>query len=266
MTGTFNPELCFQSSGTTESGRSRHFVRDRNIYETVATRIFQNSYGPLEDFTILALLPSYLEQGDSSLIHMIRLFILKTKDKSSGFYRYDFTKLSKEIEKLFESSGKILLWGVTYALLDFAEQSAKGLSAVLSEQSNFTVMETGGMKGRREEMVRSEVHNILKEKLNCNAIHSEYGMTEMLSQAYSQGDGVFDMGHTLRILSFDVMDPLCYTGDHRTGRCHVVDLANLDSCSFIATDDLCKTAGRKFEIMGRVDNADIRGCNLLYLN
>ncbi len=256
-TGEFTPEFTFKSSGTTESGRSRHLVRDLGLYDKISTRIFEEIYGPLKDVTLLALLPSYLEQGDSSLICMIRSFIDKTANIRSQFYKYDFDNLRNDLENYTKNGGKILLWGVTYALLDFAEKCELDLEDVI-------VMETGGMKGRREELVRSEVHEILQSKLKCHSIHSEYGMTEMLSQAYSIGNGVFQMGDTLKILSFDVMDPLTHIGDERSGRCHVIDLANVDSCSFIATDDLCRTSGKSFEILGRLDFADVRGCNLLY--
>lgn len=256
-TGVFTPEFIFRSSGTTESGRSRHFVRDLDLYHKISIRLFEQIYGPLHDVIILALLPSYLEQGDSSLICMIKSFIDRTVDERSRFYRYDFDDLRTDLESYGENDKKILLWGVTYALLDFAERSEMNLYDVI-------VMETGGMKGRREELVRSEVHKILKLKFKSQSIHSEYGMTEMLSQAYSTGNGIFQMGETLKVFSFDVMDPLTHIGDDRSGRCHVIDLANVDSCSFIATDDLCRTSGMSFEILGRLDYADVRGCNLLY--
>lgn len=257
-TGEFIPDLIFKSSGTTESGRSRHLVHDSGLYDQISTRLFEERYGPLKDFTLLALLPSYLEQGDSSLVYMLRSFIYKTNNNRSQFYKYDFDLLKNDLEKYIVNSDKIILWGVTYALLDFAEKYELDLGG-------HVVMETGGMKGRREEMIRSEVHEILKFKLNCNSIHSEYGMTEMLSQAYSPAKGIFHMGDTLKILSFEIMDPLTPAGDDRSGRCHVIDLANVDSCSFIATDDLCRTSGMTFEILGRMDFADVRGCNLMYL-
>ncbi len=263
--GDFEPEIVFRSSGTTTSGRSQHLVRDAELYRKVSTSIFERIYGPLNDYKLLALLPSYLEQGDSSLVHMIKSFIDQTQDTASGFYRSDFDALETDLEYSLQSSKKIILWGVTYALMDLAGKYTEGNgSRKVSMDNRLIVVETGGMKGRRAELLRSEVHEVLKSGFGVSAVHSEYGMTEMLSQAYSQGEGIFEMGQTMKILAYDAQDPLTHVGDGVTGRCHVIDLANMDSCSFIATDDICRTEGRSFEILGRLDHSDIRGCNLLY--
>lgn len=264
-TGYFQPELIFQSSGTTEAGRSQHLVRDASWYERISTSIFEQEYGALDDYILLALLPSYLEQGDSSLVRMVESFIGKTGISSSGFYRYDFDRLVKDLGYFLQGPKKIILWGVTYALMDLAERYTRG--GVLGDESmneRLIVIETGGMKGRRAELLRSEVHTVLKSGFGVAAVHSEYGMTEMLSQAYSRGDGVFQMSQSMRVMAYDAQDPLTFVGDGNSGRCHVVDLANVDSCSFIATDDICRTDGNAFEILGRLDHSDIRGCNLLY--
>lgn len=256
-TGDFEPEIIFKSSGTTDTGRSQHMIRDRTIYEQVSMRIFESIYGPLDDYIILALLPSYLEQGDSSLVNMIHWFIKNTNQPESQFYRYDFEQLANDLQNYFGNTKKIILWGVTYALLDFAERSKINMKDSI-------VIETGGMKGRREELIRSDVHHILESNFHCKGIHSEYGMTELLSQSYSEGNGIFRMGETMKILPFDIMDPLTSLSDGQSGRCHVIDLANVDSCSFVATDDLCRTDGDEFEVLGRMDFADVRGCNLMY--
>ncbi len=258
QTGDFSPAMIFKSSGTTDTGRSRHIVRSRKIYDIVSTRIFESAYEDLDEFILLALLPSYMEQGDSSLIYMIRRFMIQTGNSESQFYRYDFDQLAKDLQNYFAGSKKIILWGVTYALLDFAEKHQ-------FDMKDHIVMETGGMKGRRKELIREEVHSILKENLHCEKIHSEYGMTELLSQCYSSGEGIFQMSASMKILSFDITDPLTILPDGQSGRCHVIDLANMDSCSFIATDDVCRTYGEEFEILGRTDSADVRGCNLMYL-
>lgn len=263
-TGGFQPQLTFRSSGTTESGRSQHLLYDRKLYERISVSIFEEAYGPLENCVILALLPSYLEQGDSSLVYMVRTFMEESNDVRSRFYHYDFNRLRKDLENFMPGHRKIILWGVTYALLDFAEHFISGDGERLNLKKGLIVLETGGMKGRREELLRSHVHERLNSAFHSEAIHSEYGMTEMLSQAYSTGKGVFRMGRTMKILTYDIMDPLTYIGDGKPGRCHVVDLANVDSCSFLATDDLCCVGGNSFEILGRLDNSDVRGCNLLY--
>lgn len=262
-TGNFDVELIFKSSGTTRRDRSQHLVRDSALYQTVSRRIFERNYGALEDYTILALLPSYLEQGESSLVYMVHSFMDRAGD-ASGFYLHDFERLADDLTRFRLEGRHIILWGVTYALLDFAEKHPVEKSEGFQNDVPVTLLETGGMKGRREELLRSEVHQLLNEAFHCGAVHSEYGMTELLSQAYSAGDGIFTMNNTMRIMASDVMDPLTFLGDGVTGACHVIDLANIDSCSFIATQDLCRTSKDTFEILGRLDHSDIRGCNLLY--
>lgn len=264
-TEEWEAQLVFRSSGTTKTHRSQHLVRDAELYQEISTSIFEQSYGPLSDYTILALLPSYLEQGDSSLVYMVQTFMDRTTNQDSRFYRFDYDLFRKEFIRTLKNEKKILLWGVTYALLDLAENYTwKDVAAEAVRDQRLIVMETGGMKGRRPEMLRDEVHDILSEAFGVQAVHSEYGMTELLSQCYSKGAGIFGPSSSMRVLAFDVQDPLSYVGDGTTGRCHVIDLANLDSCSFIATDDLCRTRGGTFEIIGRMDHSEIRGCNLLY--
>lgn len=263
-TGRFQPRLVFKSSGTTEMSRSQHLVRDPELYEQISSGIFEQVYSSLEEYIILALLPSYLEQGDSSLVYMVKTFMEKTNHASSTFYRYDYDRLRDDFLTLIHGPRKIILWGVTYAMMDLAERYDWGEISGPKLDDRLILMETGGMKGRREELIRSEVHDTLQSAFGVRAVHSEYGMTEMMSQGYSKGHGIFEMSRTMRILAFDAQDPLTFVGDGPIGRCHVVDLSNVDSCSFIGTDDVCRTNGKKFEIIGRLDHSDVRGCNLLY--
>jgi phenylacetate-coenzyme A ligase PaaK-like adenylate-forming protein len=248
----------FKSSGTTGSVQSQHYVRDLDFYLQNAARIFEQFYGQLEEFTILALLPSYLERQDSSLIYMVDYFIKRSASENSGFYLYNVEELASKLEKLAKGKQSVLLLGVTYALLDFAESHPMQLP------EHFIMMETGGMKGRRKEMLRSEVHQILKTAFGLKQIHSEYGMTELLSQAYSKGKEIFTPAPTMRMLCRESTDPLSLVPYGRTGGLNIIDLANLDSCSFIATDDLAKVyEDGSFEVLGRFDASDIRGCNLM---
>lgn len=270
--------LIFASSGTTGSQTSRHLVPDSDLYDAISTRIFEQAYGPLRDFHILALLPSYLERKNSSLVYMVRRFMDPSGSIQSGFFLNDHDALTERLQQLSRTDGppkRILLIGVTFGLLDWAE-SGHDLS-FLGQNPNLIVMETGGMKGRRQELLREEVHQILTTRLGVRAIHSEYGMTELLSQAYSPGEGVFRPSPTLRIYLRDINDPFHVysgtdtqtgsrqTGERRTGGINVVDLANLDSCSFVETGDLGQYVGAEgdFRVIGRFDNADVRGCNLL---
>ncbi len=270
--------LVFESSGTTGSATSRHYVSDPALYDTISIRTFEHRYGPLDGFHILALLPSYLERNNSSLVYMVQRFIEKTGSGRSGFFLKNTDDLTATLRHLAEhpDGRRILLIGVTFALLDWAE-SGTDLS-FLGALPQLTVMETGGMKGRRRELLREEVHDILTRRLGVAAIHSEYGMTELLSQAYAGEGGIFRMSPTLRILLRDVNDPFemyfpSGPGNsegtaRRTGGINVIDLGNLDSCSFIETQDLGQyEAGRPdaFRVIGRFDNSDIRGCNLLVL-
>ena len=254
----------FESSGTTGTETSRHFVSDLPLYEMLSAGIFEECYGPLEDYHILALLPSYLERNNSSLVYMVQHFMTRSASPFSGFYLDDFESLNKALSATLAANDgkKTLLIGVTFALLDWAETFPQALRG----SGRLAVMETGGMKGRRKEMLRKEVHSLLRERLGLPSIHSEYGMTELLSQAYSVGEGIFRPSAGMRVLIRDITDPLTIRRDGQTGGVNVVDLGNLDSCSFIETSDLGRLdeGAGTFEIMGRLDNSDIRGCNLLY--
>ncbi len=254
----FKPEAIFKSSGTTLQQRSQHLVFDTGFYKQHAQYLFEETYGPLTGSVVLALLPSYLEQGDSSLVMMVDHFIKATRQVEPGFYLRNHQELREAIKKAKAEGKKVYLFGVTYALLDLAEEPNA------QELSGITIFETGGMKGRRREMVRDELHAVLTQAFGVEAIHSEYGMTELLSQAYSTGAGIFQPSRTLRILVRDVNDPLSVSSRAGSGGVNVIDLANVDSCAFIETKDLGKLyPDGSFEILGRFDNSDVRGCNLL---
>ena len=249
--------VCFSSSGTTGQITSKHYVNDVSVYETSFTKGFELFYGKPSEYCILALLPNYLERQGSSLVYMFNRLINDSKHPSSGFYLNNLTDLVQTIEALKKQKQKTILLGVTYALLDLAELNVK-----LS--NDFIVMETGGMKGRRKEMLKEELHLYLKQKLNITAIHSEYGMTELLSQAYSKHDGIFECSPWMKVLIRDMNDPFSYVQPKKSGGVNVIDLANINSCSFIETKDLGRiTTDNKFEILGRFDNSDLRGCNLM---
>lgn len=251
-------ETIFTSSGTTGSTTSKHYVSDLSIYEKSFQKAFEREYGNPENFAILALLPSYLEREGSSLIYMVENLIEKSNNPNSGFYLYEMDALIEKLDFLEASSQKSILIGVSYALLDLIEKRKFQLK-------NTIVMETGGMKGRRKEMIKEELHEILKKGFGVSKIHSEYGMTELLSQAYSLGDGIFSCPPWMKILTRDTEDALSYTFE-KTGGINVIDLANLNSCAFIATQDLGKNfANGSFEVIGRFDSSDIRGCNLMVL-
>ena len=252
-------EKIFISSGTTGSKTSSHYVTDLSIYESSFNHGFKQFYGDFSDYTILALLPSYLEREGSSLIYMVQHWITASKKPKSGFYLNNLSELKDTLIALDSKGEKVLLIGVSFALLDLVEASQFNLK-------NTIIMETGGMKGRRKELVREELHSILKKGFGVNKIHSEYGMTELLSQAYSNGDGIFKCPNWMRIITRDTEDNLTIQKAGKTGGINIIDLANINSCSFIATQDLGKTyANNTFEIIGRFDNSDIRGCNLLML-
>ena len=251
-------QQVFTSSGTTGMQTSRHFVTDLNLYEKSFLQAFQYFYGNPEDYIIIALLPSYLERQGSSLIYMVQDLISKTKNKESGFYLNEYNTVAQKLNDLDKKEKKVLLIGVSFALLDLVEKHTFSLK-------NTIVMETGGMKGRREELTREELHQRLKAGFGVSRIHSEYGMTELLSQAYSQGDGLFSCPPWMKVLTRDPQDALSLT-QNKTGGINVIDLANYHSCSFIAAQDLGKTfSDNTFTITGRFDNSDIRGCNLLVL-
>jgi phenylacetate-coenzyme A ligase PaaK-like adenylate-forming protein len=258
MTGNRTVEKVFESSGTTGMIPGRHFVNDLQLYEESFLRSFTLFYGKPEQFLIAALLPSYTEREGSSLVYMADKLIKKSKHPDSGFYNDNAEDLISAISKAKKEGLRILLLGVSFALLDLAENQSPDLSGVI-------VMETGGMKGRRKEMTRSELHAVLKEKLNVTSVHSEYGMTELMSQAYSKGEGTFYCPPWMKIVIRDPQDPLTmYDRSDLTGGINIIDLANINSCSFISTGDLGRLHDDGgFEVLGRFDNSDIRGCNLL---
>ncbi len=253
-------EAVFESSGTGSDNVSKHFVRDLKTYLNHSVDIFQEHYSSIQDYVILALLPSYLERNNSSLIAMVAHFIEKTNSDDSGFYLYDHQALIAKVDEIKQSMipKKIIIWGVSFALLDLAEKFTPDFS-------NCIIMETGGMKGKRKEMIRETLHDYLRERLNVDTIHSEYGMTELLSQSYSKGDGVFDPSKTMKILTREVNDPFQIEEvSSKTGGVNIIDLANIDSCAFIETKDIGFVNGDgSFQIFGRFDHSDIRGCNLL---
>jgi hypothetical protein len=254
--GELKYETVFESSGTTQTINSKHFVKDISIYKKSFIKAFELFYGDIKNWCIIALLPSYLERNNSSLVMMADELIKLSAHAESGFYLYDVEKLFDTIKMLEIKNQKTLLLGVTYALLDFAEKYPLKLN-------NTIVMETGGMKGRREEMTRHEIHEILKNNFGVEKIHSEYGMTELLSQAYSKGDGLFFCAPTMKVLVRDEEDPLRVKNSGK-GVLNIIDLANIFSCSFIATDDAgIVNEDGSFEVLGRLDAADIRGCSLL---
>lgn len=251
------PGKIFTSSGTTGTGTSKHYVTDISWYRESFTRTFQYFYGNPEQYCILALLPSYLEREGSSLIYMMDYLIKKSNNPESGFYLDKLDTLEEKIIRLREQNQKILLFGVSFALLDLAEKYKPDLSGQI-------VMETGGMKGRKEEIIREELHKVLNKAFNTKVIHSEFGMTELLSQAYSKGDGIFHTPPWMKVLIRDGYDPLSYVKKGQTGGINVIDLANYNSCSFIETRDLGRLLPKGgFEILGRFDSSDVRGCNLM---
>jgi hypothetical protein len=259
-TGAWDHQTYFTSSGTTLSKTSKHFVRDLNAYSLNTQRGFEQFYGPVDEYLIIALLPSYLERSGSSLIYMINEFISRSKYQKSGFFLNEYATIELLIkEHLENNTGKVLLVGVSFALLDFVENVQNSFGDQL------IVMETGGMKGRRKELIRSDLHERLKAGFGVSEIHSEYGMTELLSQAYSKGNGQFECTQFMKILVRDLTDPFSYVADESTGGINVIDLQNIDTIAFIATEDLgLQRKNGMFEIKGRIDFSDIRGCNLLF--
>ena len=251
-------EKVFYSSGTTTNSRSKHFISDLKLYEESFIKNFKNNYGELNKYTIIALLPNYYENESSSLIYMVEKLIKLTKSNESGFFLDDYTNLSKKLNQLDSNNDrKTILIGVPYALLDLLDFNQFCFN-------NTIIMETGGMKGRRKELVRNELHEKLKSGFGVNQIHSEYGMTELLSQAYSKGNGVFSTPAWMKVLIRDVNDAQNLNFNKKSGAINIIDLANYNSCSFIATDDMGKFVSEsEFEVIGRIDNSDVRGCNLL---
>jgi phenylacetate-coenzyme A ligase PaaK-like adenylate-forming protein len=252
-----NVQKIFTSSGTTGSVPSRHFISDLKLYEESFLRSFRAFYGEPGNFRFLALLPGYLERHNSSLVYMMDHLIRCSQANGSGFYLNETEELYRKLKESGQGKARTILFGASYALLDFAEKYP-------DDYSDIIVMETGGMKGRKKEMIREELHGFLQEKLNVDVIHSEYGMTELLSQAYSKGKGFFRTPPWMKILIRDTNDPLNYLPAGQTGGISIIDLANFYSCSFIATQDLGRAhEDGSFEVLGRFDDSDIRGCNLL---
>lgn len=252
-------EITFTSSGTTGAITSKHYVTELKIYEESYLKGFERFYGAVDDYSILALLPSYMERNGSSLIYMVNDLIKKSNHPKSGFFLNDLEKLKSVLMELEAKNQKVLLIGVSFALLDFAERYQLKLK-------NTLVMETGGMKGRRKELIRKELHELLKQGFGVEKVHSEYGMTELLSQAYSKGNSFFECPPWMKVLIRDTEDPLTFQPFGKVGGINVIDLANINSCSFIATQDLGKMHdSNKFEVLGRFDHSDIRGCNLMAL-
>lgn len=256
----FKPQAVFESSGTTQTINSRHFIKDLSLYQDSFIHTFELFYGKPGDWCIIGLLPSYLERKNSSLVMMVDILVQQSHHPQSGFYLYDFHQLQSVLQQLEKRRQKTLLIGVTFALLDFAEQYPAKLEHTI-------IMETGGMKGRRQEMTRQQVHTLLSAAFGQQNIHSEYGMTELLSQAYSQGNGIFTTPPWMKVLIREEDDPFSVqdAGEKTvSGAINVIDLANIYSCSFIATEDAGKLhSNGSFEVMGRLDNTDIRGCSLM---
>ena len=247
----------FTSSGTTGMITSKHLITDVTLYEQSYRNAFSEFYGNIEDYAVLALLPSYLERTGSSLIYMVQDLIELSNNENSGFYLHNYDELISKLLELDTAGQNVILIGVTYALLDLIEERKFQLK-------NTLIMETGGMKGKRKEIIREELHAILCKGFGVSSIHSEYSMTELLSQAYSLGNGIFECPSWMNILIRDPEDALTYVSNGKTGGINVIDLANINSCSFIATQDLGKKyPNNSFEVLGRFDNSDIRGCNLM---
>ena len=261
VTGMDEVRRIFKSSGTSGSGDSMHCVTDTSVYDRSLMAGFRQQYGDIEDWCILALLPNYLEKGDSSLVYMAEQWIRASRHPESGFYLDQFDRLNETLHRLESAGQKTLLLGVTFALLDFSERYPGILNHTV-------VMETGGMKGRRREMIRAEVHDLLKHRWHLDVVHSEYGMTELLSQAYAPADGCFICPPWMRVMLRSEDDPLERSGPVPgkilTGLVDIIDLANKNSCAFISTDDIGRLhPDGRFEIIGRMDNSDLRGCSLL---
>ncbi len=255
--GTWEPETVFKSSGTTGQIPSQHFVRSKKLYLDNARRGFASAYGDPSEWCFLALLPNYLERGNSSLVAMADHFIQLSPFPESGFFLHDFEKLRDCILSCHSKGHKTILLGVSFALLDFAERFPMDLSGI-------TVMETGGMKGKRREMTRDELHQSLQQAFNVDLIHSEYGMTELFSQAYANGGSIFAPSPSMKVVATEVTDPFCAVAPGRTGVLNIIDLANLDTLSFIQTEDLGRVyEDGRFEVLGRLDAAEMRGCNLM---
>jgi hypothetical protein len=256
VSGEFTEETIFTSSATTQSIPSKHYIKSLSHYEDSFMRSFKQFYSDPSKYTFLALLPSYLERSGSSLVYMVNHLINKGQS-GGGFFLYNFDDLKRNIVNLITQNRKIFLWGVSFALVDFSEFCQIDLSSHI-------VMETGGMKGRKEEITREALHSMLKASFNLTNVHSEYGMTELLSQAYSKQDGVFSTPPWMKIYIRDLNDPMSVLGYGKTGAINIIDLANIYSCSFLATQDLgIINPDNTFRVLGRTDNSDVRGCSLM---
>ena len=257
LTGDFVEEMIFESSGTTGMETSKHFVVDADLYQQSFTRGLELFYGDLSQYAVFALLPSYLERKNSSLVYMVEKIMLQSNRQMGGFFLNELKDLQQQLLEAHRKGLKIILFGVTFALLDMAERFPSNIPDAI-------IFETGGMKGRRKELTRMELHEQLIKGFGVSKIHSEYGMTELLSQAWSKGDGIFKCPPWMQIMIADTNDPLSFLETGRTGGINIIDLANFHSCSFIATQDLGRVFDDgTFEVLGRFDNSDIRGCNLL---
>jgi phenylacetate-coenzyme A ligase PaaK-like adenylate-forming protein len=257
QTDLWEPETTFTSSGTTGLTTSTHLIADTDFYIAHAERCFSHFFGPLKEYHIFALMPSYLERQGSSLIAMLESFVKKTESAYSGFYLYDYEKLAHDLTQAKKDNRKIILWGVSFALLDFAEKFSIDLSGSI-------ILETGGMKGRRKELTRQDLHSQLKKHFNVSRVYSEYGMTELLSQAYTKGDDLFYPSPWMKIVVRETADPLTKGLISQAGGLNVIDFANFQSISFIETEDAGKIQpDGSFEVLGRLDNSDVRGCNLM---
>ena len=255
--GNWEEELFFSSSGTGSAGFSKHALYSGDFYREHSQNCFEYFYGPLKDYCVLGLLPSYLERKGSSLVYMCEHFINQSNSAYSGFYLDKTDKLKSVLDILSDKKEKVLLIGVSFALWDFAERYS-------ADYNGFVLMETGGMKGRRREIPREELHNIIASSFNLSAVHSEYGMTELFSQAYSKGQGVFELPATMKFLLRDITDPFSEAKEGKTGGLNIIDLANFSTVSFIETGDLAQQVNGSYKILGRLDHAMVRGCNLMY--
>lgn len=257
ISGNLKEEAVFESSGTTSANTSRHFVADFSLYEKSFLKGFELFFGKIEEYAVFGLLPSYLERGNSSLVYMVNKMIQRTNNNFGGFYLDEFEKLENEIHEATKCGKKVMLIGVTFALIDFANFISKPIPELI-------VFETGGMKGRRKEIIREELHTLLCRQFGVQSVYSEYGMTELLSQAWSRGNGEYFCPPWMKILLRDTTDALSDAPAGKTGGINVIDLANLNSCSFIATQDLGRiNENGSFEVLGRFDNSQIRGCSLM---
>lgn len=275
---TKSTNLFFQSSGTTQLNFSKHWIADQNLYEESIAKSFEQFIGKPEDYIFLGLLPSYLEKQNSSLIYMVDFLMKKSGKPENGYFLYNHEELLELLKKLSAQNKKVLLFGVSFALLDFLD-FAEVNQHIITSSEQLTIIETGGMKGRKEEMTKDELLRILQKGFGTNKIYSEYSMTELLSQAYSLGQNIYQSPNWMRILIRNTEDPFSYVGDGRNGAINIIDLANRHSCSFIATQDLGRilvnpeipqeaqndkeVLSKQFQVLGRIDHSDIRGCSLL---